>query len=209
MKKELLIIVLLLGLPTFFIMSLGPQSTGALVNGIAQVRVDQINLAMNFPIVLEPPYKVITYRVRQHLRNMASEGYYYPNGLGNADGYYLELLNVVPDLLRLACLRPYEDHYISASGRAILIPWNRWADGEFTDIGQIPCNSELAQKAEETLDGLVELNNKLLGITIQNSKCPGFAQDSMTLAQENIAMGNYEAAITNWRSAWSKATSCT
>ena len=52
MKKELLIILLLLGLPTFFIMSLGPQSTGALVNGIAQVRVDQINLAMNFPIVL-------------------------------------------------------------------------------------------------------------------------------------------------------------
>ncbi len=208
MKKELLIILLLLGLPTVFIMSLGPQSTGALVNGIAQVRVDQINLAMNFPIVLELPYKVITYRVRQHLRNMASEGYYYPNGLGNGDGYYLELLNVVPDLLRLACLRPYEDHYISASGRAILIPWNRWADGEFTDIGQIPCNPELAQKAEETLDGLVELNNKLLGITILNSRCPEMAQTSMALAQENIAKGNYEAAITNWRSAWSKSVSC-
>ena len=85
MKKELLLIIVLVGLPTFFIMSLGPQSTGALVNGIAQIKVDQINLAMNFPIVLEPPYKVITYRVRQHLRNMASEGYYYPNGLGNGD----------------------------------------------------------------------------------------------------------------------------
>ena len=207
MKKEMLMILVLLGLPNIFIMNLGPQSTGALVNGLAQIRVEHINLAMSFPIFTSPPYKVITYRVRLHLRNLASEKFYY-YGLVDGDGYYLELLNLFPDLLRLACLRPYEDHYISAGGRAILIPWNRWADGEFTDIGQVPCNPELAQKSEETLDKLVELNNRLLDITIQNSKCGELAADSMALAEENVAKGNYEAAITNWRSAWSKATSC-
>src|SRR3990172_8782877 len=207
MKKELLMILVLLGLPTVFIMSLGPQPTGALVNNLAQIRVEHINLAMNFPIYTSPPYKVITYRIRLHLRNLASEKFYY-YGLVDGDGYYLELLNLFPDLLRLACLRPYQDHYISAGGRAILIPWNRWADGEFTDIGQVPCNPELAQKSEETLDKLVELNNRLLDITIQNSKCPELAADSMALAEENVAKGNYEAAITNWRSAWSKTVNC-
>ena len=208
MKKELLIIALLIGLPTFFIMSLGPRSTGALVNGLAQIRVDHINLALNFPISLALPYKVKTYNIRLHLRKMASEDYFYPYGLGNGDGYYLELLNVIPDLLRLSCLQPYEDHYISAGGKAILIPGNFWAGIEFEDLGQIPCNPELAQKAEETLDKLVELNNRLLEITIEHSKCPELAQDSMLLAQENVAKGNYEAVITNWRSAWSKAVSC-
>jgi hypothetical protein len=209
MKKEFLMILVLIGLPTLFIMNLGPQSTGAIVNELAQIRVEHINLAMNFPNYASPPYKVFVYRIRLYLRSMAREDYYYPYGLTNGNGYYLDMLNVVPDLHRLACLRPYEDHYISASGRAILIPWNRWAEVEFEDLGQIPCNPELAQAAEETLDKLVELNNRLLEITIQNSNCPENSADSMALAEENVAKGNYEAAITNWRSAWSKVTYCT
>jgi hypothetical protein len=208
MKKEFLMILVLIGLPTIFIMNLGAQSTGAVVNGLAQIRVDQINLALNFPYTTELPYKVMTYRIRAHLRNMASEDYYYPYGLGNGNGYYLEMTYLVPDLLRLACLRPYEDHYISASGRTFTIPWGRWGGAEFEDLGQIPCNPALQQASEDTLDKLVELNNRLLAITIANSRCGYLAQDSISRGEENIAQGNYEAAITNWRNAWSAATTC-
>lgn len=205
MKKEILMILLILALPTIFVMSMQPRQTGALVNGIAMLRTERIYIYIGFPIPPRP-LKVIGERARQGILVGAHEDFYTSNGLENGHRFFDNELETYQALLMLMCLKPTgiisEGRFISPGGISIT------TTGEITDIGQIPCEEELRIKAEQTLIALVDIDSRLVELTVQNSRCPDIAADSLYRAEMNIIEGNYEAVLTNLRVAWSKVTSC-
>jgi len=213
MKKELLMIIVLLGLPTLFIMGYGDaQSTGAATTEMASLRIERINLMLNFPQTTDV-YKTITYRVREYLRRGSHADYYYHNRLGAGDAFFLNEINLLPELFKLMCLAPTEftskGRFISPGGIPIHIAGgNRWFTGQIQDIGQVPCNPDLANRAEEVLIKVMEIDFKMVELTIQTSNCPYLADESMKRAYDNLAEGAYEAVITNLRNAGSRAISC-
>jgi len=212
MKKELLMIIVIIGLPTLFIMSFsGQKSTGALTNEVTVLRVERINLYQQFPIITNVPWKTIIYRVRNHLLRGAHDDYYYYYGLGHGHEFFNNEMALVPELLKLMCLERtgfiQEGQFISPGGVSITVP-SAGFDIRFKDIGQVPCDPMLADIAAETLTRVIELDFKMVEMTISNSHCQEFAQQSLTLGRENLAQGRYEAVITDLRNAWSKVASC-
>ena len=203
MIKEAGIILLLIGLPTVFILTLGNANTGALVNDLVQLRNNRIQLYLDFPITLDV-HKTTTYRIRKHLLDGAYDQYYYPYGMSNGDLFFLNELTLFGELLKVMCTQQIRaEEYFTSAGRTITLPNDQWTGVDFESIGIIPCNPELAAIAEETLQKAIEYDTQLVQITIDNSRCK--AEESMELARQNYEEGKYEAMLTNLRSAWSQA----
>ena len=208
MKKELLMILVILALPTIFIMNYGDSKpTGALTSEVARLRVDRIDLILAFPISIDPVYASITRSIQDYLRAGANGKFYTPSGLTDGDGFFLVEMNLFPELFQLMCLNQIELGLVNSGEVPVVIPGGNWFSGQIK-TGQIPCNKEMQQKAERVLIGAVQLDFKLVELTAQMSSCGGLAEESMQRATQNIAAGNYEAVITNLRNAWRKATSC-
>jgi hypothetical protein len=189
MKKEVVMILLIIGLPLFFIMNFGQQTTtGAAVNELAQLRIERINLYLNFETPANRAHKNFAYRIRQGLLANSNDRFYYPYGLGSGNDFLDNEGEIFYDLGVLACEIQPE-----------LGP--EWS------IGTVPCDTAQQSQARYIRQQLAMLDYKLIEITVQNSNCPANSQESMILAQQNLAMQNYDALLTNLRSAWSK-TKC-
>lgn len=201
-------ILFLLALPVVFMMNYGDSATGAVVNEVAQLRILRINEALAFPAPFGI-YKTTAFRVRKFLIDGAKEDFYYPYGLGNGDLFFLNEINLLPELFILMCLQPsgiiQEGRFISPGGISIRLPDKKWFSGRIEDIGQVPCDPVLQKAAEKALNKVIELDFRLVEMTVQNSRCGNIAAPSLRLAQENLGSGEYEAVFTNLRSAGSKS----
>jgi len=204
MQKELIIILLILGLPTFFIMSYGPGQTGAITTEPAKLRVERINLAITFP---QPNgiYKTTAFRIRDYLRKGANGNFYYHDQLEDADNFFLLEINLLPELFTLMCMESTERALVSHQP-VLIIPDKTWFNVNIESIGQLPCDPQLKQAAAETLAKVMDIDFRLVEMTVKNGKCPELAEESMQRAKDNLAIGEYQAVITNLRNAWSKAT---
>ncbi len=204
MKKELLMILLILGLPTVFIMNLGSEKTGAIANEMGLMRLERINLALSFPEVADGPYKVTIDRIRKYLREGAYYEYYYPQGLTKGYFFFPNEMLLYTELLKLMCLKQTEEgKFISPGGVIITLPGGKWQGVEFRDAGM--CDSFLQQAAERTLLGVTELDFRLVETTAGISYCGFRAVESMQLAMQNKNNRNYEAMLNNLQEAWTES----
>ena len=211
MKKELLVILLILGLPTFFITTLGPGLTGKIVNDVGQLKVDRINL-LAFPFSPIPFLKQPVYDVKKYLAAGADENFYYPYGLGSGNNFFYNEQQLVLALLKLMCLQqtgqPNGGLYASYQGLKVHLLGNRWYGYGINYMGNFPCDYVVQDAAHKTLQNVLELDFKLVDYTIQQSNCPEQAREKLTLAQQYLVVGEYEPTLDYLNSAWNQATAC-
>lgn len=200
MQKEMIVILLLLGLPAIFILTTTGGITGQLANEAAVLREERINLYLNFPET-EGIYQVPTYRVKNGLRMSASHRYFTPQGLKDGQYYFNREQEIINELLQLTCLEQAdkESRYVSTGGISV---------GEFESQGQIPCNEQLAVTAERTIGHILTQDFRLVYLTAQHSHCPEAAMNTLEYAIDNIEQGHVDNALNNLRSAWRQATTC-
>ncbi len=210
MKKELLLIALLIGLPTFFIMNFGDTNAiGKLVEEMAVLRMQRIETYIGFPATLSITHQAIVDRIRQGMLANSDADFYSPSGLQNGDRYFYNELILFKELLTLMCLQPtgfgVNGTYVSPDGMHVTLLDNRWQGTEFNNA---PCNPELQQMAKNAIVQLITLDIQLVQSAIQSSSCPKLATSSMERARNDIAIGAFEPALVNLENAWSKAVNC-
>jgi hypothetical protein len=212
MKKELLIILLIIGLPTFFIMGFGPAMTGRVVNELSQMRVDRINLALQFPQSLIPMLKQPSYDSRKYLIQGANEHYFDPTGLMDGNGFFFQERQLVPALLHLMCLQSLGEvnsgNYISYQGLPVHLFNNKWYGKSLPYLGKVLCDAGMQNTAHTTLKKVFELDYNLIDYTMQNSNCPGTGKEKLNLSQQFLATGEYEAALDLLQGAWMSSQNC-
>jgi len=212
MKKELVVILLIIGLPTFFIMTLGPGLTGKIVNEIGELKVARIELALQFPFSPIPFLKQPVYDAKKYLAAGASENFYYPYGLGSGNNFFYNEQQLVLALLKLMCLQqtgqPNEGLYVSYQGLKVHLLNNRWYGYGINYMGNFPCDYVVQDAAHKTLQKVLETDFKLVDFTIQQSSCPKMARDKLKLAEQYMAVGEYEPTLDYLKSAWNQATAC-
>lgn len=211
MKKELLMLISLIGLPTLFIMTMHGGTTGAFSNEFAQLRLDRLMLYHSFPVPMDSPiHKRLATRVKEGIRAGAHEDFYGPDRLQSGDRFLDNEQEVILTLLQLSCLKPVgtppKGRYITPSGMDIIMVNNKYFEIGFESIGEVPCDDNMRYNAEIALKKLMELDYTLIMKTVEQSKCPPV--ETLTRAREDIIYGNIEAALTNLRAAWSKSTYC-
>jgi hypothetical protein len=212
MEKELMMILLIIGLPTFFIMSFGPAMTGSVVNEVSQMRVDRINLALQFPQYVIPMLKQPTYDVRNYLIQGANEHYYGPTGLIDGSGFFFQEMQLIPALLQLMCLvqieQPNQGLYISGQGLQIHLINNLWYNKQLPYLGKVLCDGVSRDAAHTALAKVIENDFNLVEYTIEQSNCPDIARPQLQKAQEFFAAGEYEMMLDALRLAVSQASAC-
>lgn len=208
MQKEMILLLLLVGLPVIFVLNMSGATTGMLANPNSQLRQQRINLYLTFPQSSDnPTHDQLIYRVRNGLRLSGSGDYYTPTGLRSGNEYFEREHELFHNLLKLACLKPAPlgGKYVSTGGISVR------EHGElltFETIGEIPCDPALAAAAEQTVYAMLAQDYKLVLNTATNSNCPSKTYDVLTRAKQNIEAGDVEAATTNLRAAWNRATAC-
>jgi hypothetical protein len=212
MKKELLMILLIIGLPTFFIMSFGPAMTGGVVNELSQMRVDRINLALQFPQSLIPMLKQPSYDSRKYLIQGANEHYFDPTGLMDGNGFFFQERQLIPALLQLMCLQGVGEvnsgRYVSYQGLPVYFMGNLWYGKELPYLGKVLCDFGMQNIAHTTLKKVFELDYNIIDYTIEHSNCPDVGKDKVALSQQYLATGQYEAALDSMQGAWMSAQNC-
>lgn len=212
MKKEILMILVIIGLPTFFIMSFGPAYSGALVNEVSQMRVDRINMALQFPQYLIPMLKQPTYDVRNYLIQGANEHYYGPTGLIDGSGFFFQEMQLIPALLQLMCLvqvdQPNQGLYISGQGLQIHLINNLWYNKQLPYLGKVLCDGTARDAAHATLAKIIENDFNLVEYTVEQSNCPEAGRASLQNAQENFVAGEYEMTLDYLKTAVMQASAC-
>ncbi len=212
MKKEILMILLIIGLPTFFIMSFGPSMTGKVVNEVSQMRVDRINMALQFPQYAIPMLKQPTYDARNYLIQGANEHYYGPTGLIDASGFFFQEMQLLPALLQLMCLiqieQPNQGLYISGQGLPIHLINNMWYNKQLPYLGKVLCDGVARDAAHATLAKVMQNDFNLVEYTINQSNCPDTALPTLQTSKEYYAAGEYEMMLDALRLAVSQASAC-
>ena len=213
MKKEIITVFLIIGLPTVFIMLIGGGITGVVPYEVSNLRVERINLYLAFPQD-SGFYKAHTYRVREALRYGSRNEYYQYNGLASTKGhlFFDSEIGLVQELLTLSCLQPVgfveDGMFITPGGAKFILPGSQFNEVPYAEISQVPCDPELQALAVSTLHDILRLDQQLVDYTIGYSSCPGQAIEARDMAKGNIAQGLVEASLNNLRIAWSKATFC-
>ncbi len=214
MLKELTIIVLTIGLPMFFIMNLGEQTTtGAIANEGAQARMERMQLYLAFPVPFSPVHKRLAEDIRKYLRAGSDEEYYYIDRLSYGEKFFDNERWLFEKLLQGACLKPYtlgipNGRFVSPGGMNIVMPDNKFFDASFESIGVIPCDENIRQHSENSIARIIQIDLWWVTKTVETSNCPEKATNSLQLAQDNIQYGNLQAVLTNLYVAWSQATNC-
>lgn len=212
MKKELLMILLIIGLPTFFIMSFRPAMTGGVVNELSQLRVDRINLALQFPQSLIPMLKQPSYDTRKYLIQGANEHYFNPTGLMDGNGFFFQERQLIPALLQLMCLQGLGEvnsgRYVSYQGLPVYLINNEWYGKNLQYLGKVLCDNGMQNIAHTTLKKVFELDYNLVEYTMQNSNCPDAGNQKLNLSQQYLATGEYEAALDFLQGAWMTTQNC-
>lgn len=213
MKKEILIILLIIGLPTLFIVSLGPAMTGQVVNELSQMRVDRINLALQFPQSLIPMLKQPSYDARKYLIQSANEHYFNPTGLMDGNGFFFQERQLIPALLQLMCLQSLGEvnngKYVSYQGLPVYLMGNMWYGKKLPYLGKVLCDYGMQNAAHTALKKIFELDYNLVGYTLQHSNCPYAGNEKLNLSQQYLETGQYEAALDALQSAWKSSQVCT
>ncbi|MEM3154406.1 MAG: hypothetical protein QW165_02435 [Candidatus Woesearchaeota archaeon] len=213
MQKELLMILLIVGLPTFFIMSFGPALSGAVVNEVSEMRVERINLALQFPQYTIPMLKQPTYDTRKYLIQGANERYYGPQGLIDAQGFFFQEMQLIPALLQLMCLyqygEPNQGLYTSIQGVQVHLINNMWYNKQIPYLGKVICDPIAQDAAHRTLSKVFENDFKLVAYTIEKSNCPEPAKAVLQTSKEYYSMGEYEMALDYLKTAVTRASACT
>lgn len=205
-------ILLAIGLPTFFIMSFGPAMTGGVVNDVAVLKVDRINLALQFPQSLVPMLKQPSYDSRKYLIQGADEHYYNPSGLMDGNGFFFQERQLIPALLQLMCLQGLGEvnsgYYVSYQGLPIHLINNLWYNKQLPYLGKVVCDYGMQDIAHSTLKKVFELDYNLIELTMQNSNCPGAGKEKLNMSEQLFATGEYEAALDSMQGAWVSSKNC-
>jgi len=186
--------------------------TGAIANELSQIRVDRIEIALQFPYSQVPFLKMPTYDARKYLIDGASEHYYYPYGLGEGNLFFFNEIQLMPALFKLMCLQqigqPNQGNYVSFQGLKVHLINNAWYNKGIDYMGNFPCDGMSQQAAHAALAKIMDLDFKLVDYTIQNSRCQGAAAQTLQTAKDYLALGEYEFTLDNLKSAWNQASSC-
>jgi len=213
MKKELLMIILIIGLPTFFIMSFGPAMTGGVVNELAEMTVARIQLGVQFPQSLIPMLKQPSYDARKYLIQGANEHYFNPNGLMDGTGFFFQERQLIPALLQLMCLQGIGEvnsgNYVSYQGLPVYLINNMWYGKQLPYLGKVLCDFGMQNIAHTTLKKVFELDFNIIEYTMQHSNCPEAGTQKLNLSQQYLGTGQYEAALDSLQGAWLSSQNCT
>jgi len=200
MVKEVITILLIVGLSTIFIMSsVDNTTTGAVSSEMAKLRVERIELYHAFPTPLRNPiHKQLAERVRRFLLAGAHQNFYQYDRLRNGNLFMDNERELYTHLFYLMCVLQPEEFLPS-----------KQINGRVDSIGKIPCDLGLQAHAKRTFLALLEIDYQLLVHTVHDSQCPELAEESMMLALQNKALGKYDSYLSNLRMAWSRASTCT
>lgn len=212
MKKELLVVFLLLALPVFFVLMMeGFSSTGAIVNDFAVLRKDRVELYLNFPSPADAFHAGLARNVKDYLRAGAHEDFYGPDHLKFGDRFFENEQNLVELLLKLSCLRPVvsppKGLFVTGGGMDVVMLGNKFFYTPYDDF-MIPCSEQVRPSAEMTLKSVLVLDVELVRASIEFSNCPELAKDSFDLSLNALQRRDLEGVLTYLRVAWDKADKC-
>ncbi|VVB81878.1 Uncharacterised protein [uncultured archaeon] len=217
MKKlvtQVLVIVLLIGLPTFFIMNFGDySSTGSVTNQNAVIRLDRLDVYLSFPVpIYNPILKKLSEEARNFLRAGARDNFYGPNRLRAGDSFFSNENALFVDLVKLSCIKHVgtiaKGSFVTPGGIQIMMPGNTFFNVDYDELSKLPCDVAVIPKAEQAIGKVLQLDALLVKSTIESSSCPEQASENYILATQSMAVGNVENALINLHVAWSKAANC-
>lgn len=166
--KKTLVIALLFSLPMLLLIQLVElnSSTGDVVNDLATVRLQRLNLARSpFYGRIDPECRAYVRTIDQYLRLGADERYYTPNGLTKNPAYYVNERTLFERL-----------------------------DGMTHE--NTPCSPELKEQAHFVADTIAAINLRLGNVTLRRGDCSTDAQwyfdQAVFLAKnDKVASMNY------------------
>jgi len=208
MRKEVLMILLIVGLPTMFIMTLHGGPTGLFSNEMANARSERLDLYLTW----KPEtgiWKTTVRDIREGLRMSGHSNYYRHQGLQLGDEYFQREMNTAGRLLEVACLKPSpiisEKTFRTPAGFKVR---SGSTFASFKSVGQLPCEMQLVDLAEYTLGHLLQQDYNLIVITASYSNCPDSARETILRARDHITEGNVEEGLNNLHAAWRTLVSC-
>lgn len=217
MKKlvtQVLVLVLLIGLPMFFIMNFGGySSTGAFTNRNAELRLNRLDVFLAFPVpIYNPALKKLSEEARTYLRAGANNKFYGPSGLKMGNDFFANENVLFVDLIKLSCLKPVGSSakglFITPGDIEIAMPGNTFFNVKYEELAKMPCDDFVRPSAEQAIGKILQNDALLVKDTIESSSCPELASENYILATQSMAAGNIEDALINLNVAWSKASNC-
>ena len=212
MQKELIVVFLVLLVPVAFVILMGLNHSGAVVNELGELKKARVELYLGFPVPYEPLHRQLSDNVREYLRAGAGSDFYYADRLKFGNEFFENEKVLVANLLHLVCLKPVGDvpkgRFVTAGGMDVIMLQNKFFDVTYDEIASVPCDEELASSSENVLKSVLSLDLQLVQSTVKVSRCPEYASDSLKSAQENVDYGNFEAVLNDLSAAWRKATDC-
>ncbi len=217
MKKlvtQLLVIVLLIGLPMFFIMNFGGySSTGAVINQNAEIRMHRLDVYLAFPVpIYNPVLKKLSEEVRTYLRAGAKDNFYGPDRLRMGDNFFSNENALFVDLIKLSCLKPVgypaKGLFVTPGGIQITMVGNTFFNLDYSELAKMPCDAFVVPSAEQAIGKILQLDALLVKSTVESSSCSDLAAENYILATQSMANGNIEDALINLHVAWSRAMNC-
>ena len=174
------------------------QFTGLLVNDVAAIREQRVELYLNFPQTDNPVHKQLANRARDLLRMSAYHDYFTYDGIMTS-AYFEHERELVSALLVLSCLRESDipGRVITPDGISIV--------GTIESIGVVPCDPALGVAAETALGKVLQQDYQLVRVGVENSACKDRARNALLLARDAITYGFFDTALTNLQAAWYKA----
>jgi len=203
MKKELLIILVLLGLPTLFIMTFEAEvgASGYVINELANLRLERLNLYNEFPVTENP----VANSIKEGLR-AGSAGSFYSIALSSGIDFFHNERIIVGNLLKLSCLSPLgnKGRFVSKQGMDVVMIKNKFFDMPSSYF--VGYCTPLSETAEFTLKKLIKIDYELVLYTIEHSKCP--ETKNIEIAKYFFEQGNFEQGLIFLENSWISVSNC-
>jgi len=213
MKKEIMMVLLLVLLPTLFIMNFGGnQSTGAVVNEIEKLRLERLKY-MTFPTYgtgLSDQCKFTVKQIRDTLRKNTDQRFFDYLGLRTGQLFYKnekELFSYFISLLYLRQSAPGQ--YVGIKDVLVTIT-QPITIVDTSKIGLNYCTEDIAMQAAEVLVALADWNMRIMQKTIDLNKCPDQQEALRTMDRAKGAYnaGDYDVFFIELETAWKQGAGC-